>query len=124
MGVQKCILLAIGLQRKDLEAVTVDLPSLTTAQVLPQFNRMMRSFAAHFSAVISSAVEAELSRSSTARASREKSGNLRDDATVDERFQALSTKQDEQDDEEGSAADETELLKKKRELIDSLPLDQ
>jgi len=121
MGVQKCILLAIGLQRKDLEAVTVDLPSLTTAQILPQFSRMMRSFAAHFSAVLSSAVEAEMSRPSGVEVrTRKVMETGRDGDEVGEQFQPLPISQD----KEESTTEETALMKRKRELIDSLPLDK
>lgn len=119
-GIQKCILISIGLQRKGVDAVAQDL-SLQPEQVLPTFNKIIRKITAHFASLVEGAIEAEMpSKPQSIGVSRENASGVHDDE-VDERFEpfALSLEDD-------LAGQETltELEKKKRELIDSLPLEE
>ncbi|KAJ4271505.1 N-acetyltransferase 10 [Fusarium torreyae] len=121
-GVQQAILLAIGLQHKDIEVISQEL-SLPTPQLLAMFIKILRKVTAHFAALVSDAVDAELPKAERLGVSRENASGAHDDEVVDERFVPLATTLDEELEEGGDEA-LRELKKKQRELIDSLPLDQ
>ncbi|KAF5013605.1 hypothetical protein FDECE_410 [Fusarium decemcellulare] len=121
-GVQQCILLAIGLQHKDVEAVSQEL-SLPSSQLLAMFIKILRKVTAHFATLVSAAVDAELPKAERLGVTRENASGAHDDEVVDERFVPLATTLDEELEEGGDEA-LRELKKKQRELIDSLPLDQ
>ncbi|KAM0556707.1 hypothetical protein ACHAPJ_005766 [Fusarium lateritium] len=121
-GVQAAILLAIGLQHKDIEVISQEL-SLPTPQLLAMFIKILRKVTAHFAALVSDAVDAELPKAERLGVSRENASGAHDDEVVDERFVPLATTLDEELEEGGDEA-LRELKKKQRELIDSLPLDQ
>ncbi|EFX00819.1 nucleolar ATPase [Grosmannia clavigera kw1407] len=128
-GVQQCILLAVGLQRKDMEAVVTDL-TLPMSQLLAMFIKVLRKITAHFGTLVAAAVDAELPRprrSALAGVSAANATGVHDDETVDQRFEplALTVAEDlavvDEDDEDDEAR---EKKRRQRELIDSLPLDQ
>jgi len=119
-GLQQSILLSVGLQRKDMDTIAQEL-TIQPEQVLPLFNKIIRKITAHFAALVEGAVAAEMPKPDSIGVSRENASGAHDDERVNERFEpfAISLEDDLQDD---SAL--TEVEKKKRELIDSLPLDQ
>ncbi|RBQ83991.1 hypothetical protein VDGD_06052 [Verticillium dahliae] len=121
-GVQQAILLAIGEQRKDLDVISTEL-SLPSQQLLAMFIKILRKVTAHFTALVSKAVEAELPQSKSLGVSRENATGVHDDEVVDQRFQPLETTLDDELEEGGDEVLQT-LRKKQRELIDSLPLDE
>lgn len=118
-GIQQCILLSIGLQRKDMNTIAQDM-SIQPEQVLPLFNKIIRKVTAHFASLVEGAVEAEMPKAESIGVSRENATGLHDDE-VNERFEPFATSLD---DDLQDPSTLTELEKKKRELIDSLPLDQ
>ena len=118
-GLQKSILLSLGLQRKSIDAISDD-TTIQPEQVLPLFNKIIRKVTAHFDTLIHGAVEAEMPNPESIGVSRENASGVHDDE-VNEKFEpfAMSLEDDLKDQSEL-----TEIEKKKRELIDSLPLDQ
>lgn len=121
-GVQQCILLAIGLQHKDLDAVSQEL-SLPSSQLLAMFIKILRKVTAHFGTLVTAAVDAELPKPEMLGVTRENASGVHDDEIVDDRFVPLTTTLDDELDEGGDEALKV-LRQKQRELIDSLPLDQ
>lgn len=121
-GVQQCILLAIGLQHKDLDAVSQEL-SLPSSQLLAMFIKILRKVTAHFSTLVTAAVDAELPKPEMLGVTRENASGVHDDEIVDDRFVPLATTLEDELDEGGDEALKV-LRQKQRELIDSLPLDQ
>lgn len=121
-GVQQCILLAIGLQHKDVDIVSQEL-SLPSSQLLAMFIKILRKVTAHFATLVSEAVDAELPKAERLGVTRENASGAHDDEIVDDRFVPLATTLDDELEEGGDEA-LRELKKKQRELIDSLPLDQ
>jgi N-acetyltransferase 10 len=113
-GVQASILLAVGLQRKDLSSVEQEL-SLPSSQLLAMFIKIMRKMSSHFNSLVSGAIAADMP-------SREASGAF-DDEVVDTQFAPLETTLEDELEEGGDEAMEA-LREKQRELIDALPLDQ
>ncbi|KAF6818144.1 nucleolar ATPase [Colletotrichum sojae] len=121
-GVQQAILLAIGLQRKDMDAVSQEL-SLPSSQLLAMFIKILRKVTSHFGSLVSAAVEAELPRADAIGVSRENASGAHDDEVVDQKFVPLETSLEDELEEGGDEA-LRKLRQKQRELIDSLPLDQ
>jgi N-acetyltransferase 10 len=121
-GVQQAILLAIGLQHKDIEDISKEL-NLPTSQLLAMFIKILRKVTGHFATLVSDAVDAELPKAERLGVSRENASGAHDDEIVDQRYVPLDTTLDEELEEGGDEAMK-ELKKKQRELIDSLPLDQ
>ncbi len=121
-GVQQAILAAIGLQRKDIDAVSAEL-SLPSSQLLAMFIKVLRRITVHFESLVLAATEAEMPKPADIGVSRENATGVHDDEVVDNTFVPLETSLE---DEQKEGADETlhELRVKQRELIDSLPLDQ
>jgi N-acetyltransferase 10 len=120
--VQQAILLAVGQQRKDMDAVSQEL-ALPNQQLLAMFIKILRKVTAHFSSLVSAAVDAELPRPASLGVSRENAQGVHEDEVVDARFEPLETALDDELDEGGDEV-ARELKRKQRELIDSLPLDQ
>lgn len=120
-GIQQAILLAIGLQRKDVDVVCQEL-NLPSQQLLAMFIKVLRKVNAHFGSLIASAVDAELDGQRPG-VSRQDASGAHDDEVVDERFQPLAQTLDEDLEEAGDEAMK-ELRQKQKALIDSLPLDQ
>ncbi|POR36821.1 Uncharacterized protein TPAR_02983 [Tolypocladium paradoxum] len=121
-GVQQCILLAIGLQRKDMDAVSQEL-SLPSTQLLAMFIKILRKVTTHFGSLVSAAVNAELPQAERLGVARENASGAHDDEVVDDRFVPLDTSLEDELEEGGDEALKA-LRQKQRELIDSLPLDQ
>lgn len=118
-GLQKSILLSIGLQRKSIDAIAEDM-TLQPEQVLPLFNKIMRKTMAHFDALVNGALEAEMPKPESIGVSRVNASGVHDDE-VNEKFEPFATSLE---DDLKDQSELTEVEKKKRELIDSLPLDQ
>jgi N-acetyltransferase 10 len=121
-GVQSSILLAIGLQRKDLNDVEAEL-SLPSSQLLAMFIKIMRKMSSHFSNLVTGAIAAEMPKQITLGVSREDASGAHDDEVVDEKFVPLETGLEEELEEGGDEALKA-LREKQRELIDALPLEQ
>ena len=121
-GIQQSILLAVGLQRKDLTAIEQEL-SLPSSQLLAMFIKIMRKLSSHFSALVSGAIEAEMPKRDTIGVSQADASGAFDDEAVDHHFVPLETGLEEELEEVGDEALK-ELREKQRELIDALPLDQ
>jgi N-acetyltransferase 10 len=121
-GIQQSILLAIGLQCKDLSSIENEL-SLPSSQLLAMFIKIIRKISAHFSALVSGAHEASLPKRENLGVSREDASGALDDEIVDTRFVQLETGLEEELEEAGDEAIKA-LKEKQRELIDALPLDQ
>ncbi|SPO02160.1 related to A.ambisexualis antheridiol steroid receptor [Cephalotrichum gorgonifer] len=118
-GLQQCILLSIGLQRKSMDAIAQDL-SIQTEQVLPLFNKIVRKITAHFAALVESATDAAMPKRESIGVSRENASGVHDDE-VNERFEPFAVSLEDDLKDESTL---TEIEKKKRELIDSLPLEE
>jgi N-acetyltransferase 10 len=121
-GVQSSILLAVGLQRKDLSAVETEL-SLPSSQLLAMFIKIMRKMSSHFTSLVTGAIDAELPKPDTIGVSIEDASAAHDDQIVDERFKPLETNLEDELDEGGDEVMKA-MREKQRELIDALPLDQ
>jgi N-acetyltransferase 10 len=121
-GVQSSILLAVGLQRKDLSSVESEL-SLPSSQLLAMFIKIMRKMSSHFSTLVTGAIEAELPQRENIGVSIEDASAAHDDQVVDERFVPLEVRLEDELDEGGDEAMKA-LREKQRELINALPLDE
>ncbi|EXJ88610.1 tRNA(Met) cytidine acetyltransferase [Capronia coronata CBS 617.96] len=118
-GVQQSILLAIGLQRKDLSDVEREL-NLPSNQLLAMFVKVVRKVSTAFRAVISGAVEESLSEKKDAElnsaAEPRTSSRVVPPRTVDADVNG--------NDDEVNMEVDPELKEKQRALIDALPLDK
>ncbi|KAI1073924.1 DUF699-domain-containing protein [Whalleya microplaca] len=121
-GVQRALLLGIGLQRKDIGAICTEL-SLDSSQGLAMFMKIIRKITAHFASLISSAVEADMPKPDSVGVSRENASGVHDDEMVFDKYAPLEMSLEDELNEVGDEALD-ELRAKQRELIDSLPLDQ
>lgn len=124
-GVQKAILLALGLQRKEVEVISAELPSISTSQVLAMFMKTMKKIASHFGSLVSGAIEAEMPKADAIGVSVANASSAHDDEKVDTQYAPLETSLEDELEEGGEEALlDLERRQKQRELIDSLPLDQ
>ncbi|KAJ2723181.1 N-acetyltransferase 10 [Coemansia sp. Benny D115] len=126
-GVQACVLLGLGLQRKSVDAVEKEL-NLPSRQILALFTKILRKFSNYFRELETKAIEQEFDAE---RAAQEKllekttEGNkglkkmLDDDAAWDPTTKSL----DEELAEAGREVTE-EFKLKQREMIDALDLSQ
>ncbi|KAK4664944.1 N-acetyltransferase 10 [Podospora pseudopauciseta] len=121
-GLQQAILLAVGLQRKEVDVVADEL-NLPASQLLAIFIKIMRKIVSHLSSVVSGAIEAEMPDQGRLGVSRENASGVHDDEVVDHKFVPLETSLEDELEEAGDEA-AAELRKRQREMIDSLPLDQ
>jgi N-acetyltransferase 10 len=121
-GVQSSILLAVGLQRKDLSSVESEL-SLPSSQLLAMFIRIIRKMSSHFNSLVTGAIAAKLHKYDAIGVSIEDASAAHDDQIVDERFVPLETSLADELDEGGDEAMKA-LREKQRELINALPLDR
>ncbi|KAL2444786.1 RNA cytidine acetyltransferase [Exophiala dermatitidis] len=117
-GVQQSILLAIGLQRKDLSGVEKEL-NLPSNQLLAMFVKVVRKVSTAFRAVVSGAVEAELPDKKAVDLLEPKVGGSRVAPTIPVDVDLNGGNDDDVDKEVDPA-----LKEKQRALIDSLPLDK
>lgn len=123
-GVQQSILLAIGLQRKDLSDVEKEL-NVPSSQLLAMFVKICRKISTAFRSIVEGAIKAELpSRADTTAghisvngtATGSRVGHIVPAAVAS----TLDSLEDEGDQEEIDIA----LREKQRALIDALPLEQ
>lgn len=121
-GIQQSILLAVGLQCKDLTSIEQEL-NLPSSQLLAMFIKIMRKMSSHFGALVSGAHEASMPKRENIGVSREDASGALDDEIVDDRFVPLERDLEEELEEGGDEALKA-LREKQRELIDALPLDQ
>ncbi|KAM7204296.1 nucleolar ATPase [Naviculisporaceae sp. PSN 640] len=119
---QRAILLAIGLQRKDVDPSAEEL-NIPPSQLLAVFVKTMRKITTHLASLVSGAIEAEMPDANAVGVSRENATGMHDDEIINSKFTALDTNLDDELEEGGDEALK-ELRIKQRELIDSLPLDQ
>lgn len=121
-GVQSSILLAVGLQRKDLSSVESEL-SLPSSQLLAMFIKIIRKMSSHFNSMVTGAIAAELPKHEAIGVSIEDASAAHDDEFIDERFVPLEASLADELDEGGDEVMKT-LREKQRELINALPLEQ
>ena len=121
-GLQQAILLAIGLQRKEVDTVAAEL-SLGSSQLLAIFIKIIRKISTHLATLVAGAVEAEMPDANAVGVSVANASGVHDDEIVDNKFVALETSLEDELAEGGDEA-MAALRAKQRELIDSLPLDQ
>ena len=123
-GVQSAILVAIGLQRKELEDVEKEL-GLHASQLLAMFVKVVRKVSAYFRSLVEGAI-AETMPAPHDNDKREESEDTAHDDTkvgVAAKFAPLERDLDEELQEGGMQVDR-ELKEKQRALIDALPLDR
>jgi N-acetyltransferase 10 len=116
-GVQKALLLAIGLQRKEFSEVEKDL-NVNTSQLMAMFVKIVRKVATAFRTILESAVEETMPQA------MEVDGNgINDveDEEANQRFKPL-TKDLQEELEEGGDEVLREERERARNLIDALPL--
>lgn len=121
-GIQASILLAVGLQRKDLSDLEKE-HSLPSSQSLAMFIKIMRKMSAHLNSLVTGAIAEQMPTREAIGVSREDANNAFDDEVVDTRFAPLETNLEDELEEGGDDALKA-LREKQRELIDALPLDQ
>lgn len=121
-GLQQAILLAIGLQRKEVETVAEEL-SIASSQLLAIFIKTMRKITSHLGSLVAGAIAAEMPDASKVGVSRENAAGMHEDEAVDNKYAPIETSLEDELEEGGDEA-MSELRAKQRELIDSLPLDQ
>ena len=123
-GVQQAILLAIGLQRKQLEDVEKEL-GISVSQLLAMFVKIVRKISTYFRSISESAVLAQDSKPTTA--TNGDTGEHALDATSlraqEKRFLPLRQDLDEELAEGGHEIDQ-ELREKQKAMIDALPLEK
>ncbi|KAL1980754.1 hypothetical protein VTN96DRAFT_3561 [Rasamsonia emersonii] len=118
-GVQQSILLAVGLQRKNIDDLEKEL-NLPSSQLLAMFIKIIRKVSTYFRSVVEGAVAETLPPE---RPVGVEAAGAHDDDAVDERFRPLDADLNEELREGGQQVDE-ELREKQRALIDALPLEQ
>lgn len=124
-GVQQCILLAVGLQRKEMDGVAEEL-SLPSAQLLAMFIKIMRKVTARLGSLVAAAAEAELPAGLKGPLPRREAisgAHEEGDEELDDGFAPIEGRLEDELAEGGEEA-LRELRQKQRELIDSLPLDE
>ena len=119
---QRAILIAIGLQRKEVDISASEL-NIPPPQLLAVFVKTMRKISTHLASLVSGAIEAEMPDANTVGVSRENASGAHDDEIVNSKYAPLEMSLDDELEEGGDEA-LVELRAKQRELIDSLPLDQ
>ncbi|KAJ9634867.1 N-acetyltransferase 10 [Knufia peltigerae] len=122
-GVQQSILLAIGLQRKDLGDVEKEL-NLPSNQLLAMFIKVVRKVSTAFRSVVSGAVEAELpEKKSDAINSGAGSNGMTSRVQVPAQSVLGNDDDDDKYDDDDDMVDPA-FKEKQRALIDALPLDK
>jgi N-acetyltransferase 10 len=121
-GLQQAVLLAIGLQRKEIDTVAEEL-AVPPSQLLAMFIKIMRKISSHLGSLVTGAIAAEMPDINKVGVSRADASGVHDDEVVDNKFVALETSLEDELEQGGDEA-LSELRAKQRELIDSLPLDQ
>lgn len=113
-SVQASILLAIGLQKKDIDTISTEL-NLPVNQALAMFAKVIRKVANAFRDLLTKAIDAEMPNQ------RDDAVEELDNVEVEDKFKPLE-KTLEQDLKEAGSEVMSELKAKQKELIDSLDL--
>ncbi|KAI6251012.1 RNA cytidine acetyltransferase [Erysiphe necator] len=121
-GIQSSILLALGLQCKDLSDLEVEL-SLPSSQLLAMFIKIIRKISSFFASIVKNAHLDSLPERKQIGVSRADANAALEDEVIDTQFVALEQGLEDEL-EEGGDEVMKELREKQRELINSLPLDQ
>lgn len=138
-GVQQAILLAIGLQRKVLEDVEIEL-GIPTNQLLAMFVKVIRKMASHFRTMKEGAISETLPSQNVgiftdgtdpvvgegaqvARTNTKGQGVKVEPRSTGSQFKLLSKSLSDEL-AEGAVEADTEMKEKQRALIDALPLDR
>jgi N-acetyltransferase 10 len=121
-SLQQAILLAIGLQHKEIDTIAAEL-SVPSSQLLAIFMKIMRKIATQLASIISGAIDAEMPDPRSVGVSVDDASGAHDDEIIDKKFAPLEANLEDELEEGGDEA-LRELRAKQRELIDSLPLDQ
>ena len=123
-GVQSAILLSVGLQRKDLDAVEKEL-GLQASQLLAMFVKVMRKVSSHFRALVEGAVQESMPDKVDARLENVdgKDGEEGAEKPAVVFRPPLEADLSEELREGGKEVDRA-LKEKQRALIDALPLDR
>jgi N-acetyltransferase 10 len=115
-GVQRALLLAIGLQRKEFSDVEKELKDVNSSQLMAMFVKIVRKTATAFRKILEAAVEETMPEAMDV----EENGDAEESA-AEQRFQPLAKDLQEELEEGGD-----EVLREERErarnLIDALPL--
>jgi N-acetyltransferase 10 len=119
---QQVILLAIGLQHKEVDSIAAELP-MPSPQLLALFMKIIRKIETHLDSLVKGAIEADMPDPRVVGVSVDNASGVHDDEVVDKKFVALEANLEDELEEGGDEA-LRELRAKQRELIDSLPLDQ
>jgi len=119
-GLQQAILLAIGLQRKEIDAIAGEL-TLPSSQLLAIFIKIMRKISTHLASLVEGAIAKEIPQQ--IGVSAENASAAHDDEIINNTFVPLDQSLDDELAEGGDQAMKA-IRAKQRELIDSLPLDQ
>jgi len=114
--VQQAILLAVGLQRRDVDDVAAEL-GLAAAQVLGLFVKVVRKFAAHFRALVEGAVAETMPDAPEP----EDANGAHDDDEVVPRVKVVQQSLGQELEEAGAEID-AEEKERMRAMIDALPL--
>ncbi|KAJ1661268.1 N-acetyltransferase 10, partial [Coemansia sp. RSA 25] len=120
-GVQACILLGLGLQRKSVDEVEKEL-NLPSRQILALFTKILRKFSNHFRNLETKAIETEFDAERETQVAESRSGakrSLTDDAAWDPTAKSL-----EQDLAEAGREVTDEFKLKQREMIDAMDLSE
>ncbi|KAH0832443.1 hypothetical protein AYO21_05130 [Fonsecaea monophora] len=121
-GVQQSILLAIGLQRKDLSDVEKEL-NLPSNQLLAMFVKVVRKISTALRAVLSSEVEASLSEKKEIETNSEAAINSNPSGGR-VHIAPLGPANGDDGGEEDEEEVDPEMREKQRAMIDALPLDK
>ena len=121
-GLQQAILLAIGLQHKEVDVVAAEL-SLSSSQLLAILIKIMRKVTSHLASLVAGAVEVEMPNARAIGVNPENASGVHEDEIIDKKYVPLESNLEDELEEGGDEA-LRELRAKQRELIDSLPLDQ
>ncbi|KAJ1765924.1 N-acetyltransferase 10, partial [Coemansia sp. RSA 1843] len=132
-GVQACILLGVGLQRKSVDAIEKEL-NLPSRQILALFTKVLRKFSNYFRDLESKAIEAELEngRKEGAESAMDTDDDASDDdvkpsakrSLTDEAAWDPTVKSLADDLEEAGNEMASQFRQKQRELIDAIDLSE
>lgn len=120
-GVQQSILLAIGLQRKNLDDLEREL-NLPSSQLLAMFLKIVRKVSTHFRALVEGAVADSMPADNVPVTVRSSDARAQEEAP-DTRFKPLDTGLEDELKEGGQQVDD-DMKEKQRALIDALPLEK
>ncbi|KAJ1948425.1 N-acetyltransferase 10 [Linderina macrospora] len=121
-GVQACILLGIGLQRKSVDAVEKEL-NLPSRQILALFTKILRKFSNFYRDLETKAIEDEFDHEQNQASAKLAKGSNKRSLTDDEAWDPTAMSLADELDEAGREVSE-EFKEKQRELIDSMDMSQ